>query len=64
MECRSPTGYSRFLWVVQFMLHRMSIGDPLGAYDRLLDFSMPLTGTIFSRPCVPRSKSSPKPRRK
>jgi putative iron-dependent peroxidase len=32
------------------MLRRMYIGDPPGAYDRLLDFSTPQTGTTFFAP--------------
>jgi len=43
-------GYSRHLWVVERMLQRMYIGDPPGAYDRLLDFSTPQTGTTFFAP--------------
>jgi putative iron-dependent peroxidase len=33
--------------VIQNMLQRMYISDPPGAYDRLLDFSTPHTGTTF-----------------
>jgi hypothetical protein len=33
--------------VIEKMLQRMFIGDPPGAYDRLLDFSTPHTGTTF-----------------
>jgi putative iron-dependent peroxidase len=43
-------GYSRHLWVIEKMLQRMYIGDPPGAYDRLLDFSTPHTGTTFFAP--------------
>ena len=43
-------GYSRYLWVIEKMLQRMYIGDPPGAYDRLLDFSTPHTGTVFFAP--------------
>jgi putative iron-dependent peroxidase len=43
-------GYSRYLWVIEKMLQRMYIGDPPGAYDRLLDFSTPHTGTTFFAP--------------
>jgi putative iron-dependent peroxidase len=46
-------GYSRFLWVIEFMLRRMYVGDPPGAYDQLLDFSTPLTGTTFFAPSRP-----------
>ena len=43
-------GYSRHLWVMQRMLERMFIGDPPGLHDRLLDFSTPLTGSVFFAP--------------
>jgi porphyrinogen peroxidase len=43
-------GYSRYLWVIEKMLERMFIGDPPGAYDRMLDFSTPHTGAAFFAP--------------
>jgi porphyrinogen peroxidase len=43
-------GYSRYLWVIEKMLQRMFVGDPPGAYDRLLDFSTPHTGATFFAP--------------
>ena len=43
-------GYSRYLWVIEKMLQRMYLGDPPGAYDRLLDVSTPHTGTTFFAP--------------
>jgi len=43
-------GYSRRLWVIEKMLERMFVGDPEGAYDRLLDFSTAQTGTTFFAP--------------
>jgi porphyrinogen peroxidase len=46
-------GYSRYLWVIEKMLQRMYVGDPAGAYDRLLDFSTPHTGTTFFAPTRP-----------
>jgi putative iron-dependent peroxidase len=46
-------GYTRYLWVIEKMLERMYIGDPPGAYDRLLDFSTPHTGTTFFTPTRP-----------
>jgi len=46
-------GYSRYLWVIEKMLQRMYVGDPGGAYDRLLDFSTPHTGTTFFAPARP-----------
>ncbi len=46
-------GYTRHLWVIEKMLERMFVGDPPGAYDRLLDFSTPQTGTTFFAPTRP-----------
>ncbi|MGB7079513.1 MAG: Dyp-type peroxidase [Xanthobacteraceae bacterium] len=43
-------GYCRYLWVIEKMLQRMFVGDPPGAYDRLLDFSTAYTGTTFFAP--------------
>jgi putative iron-dependent peroxidase len=43
-------GYSRYLWVIEKMLRRMYVGEPSGAYDRLLDFSKTLTGATFFAP--------------
>jgi putative iron-dependent peroxidase len=43
-------GYSRRLWVIEKMLERMFVGEPEGAYDRLLDFSTAQTGTTFFAP--------------
>jgi porphyrinogen peroxidase len=43
-------GYSRYLWVIEKMLERMFIGDPPGAYDRMLDVSTPQTGATFFAP--------------
>ncbi|KAK8100640.1 hypothetical protein PG999_011014 [Apiospora kogelbergensis] len=43
-------GYSRRLWVVEKMLERMFVGVPPGMHDRILDYSMPLTGTTFFAP--------------
>jgi porphyrinogen peroxidase len=43
-------GYTRYLWVIETMLRRMYVGEPEGAYDRLLDFSTPHTGTTFFAP--------------
>ena len=44
-------GYSGQLWVIEKMLERMFIGEPVGAYDRLLDFSTAKTGSTFFAPC-------------
>jgi putative iron-dependent peroxidase len=46
-------GYTRYLWVIEKMLQRMYVGEPPGAYDRLLDFSTPHTGTSFFAPTRP-----------
>ncbi|GAA3207169.1 Dyp-type peroxidase [Microbacterium terregens] len=43
-------GYCRYLWVIERMLDPMFIGDPPGLHDRLLDFSTPVTGTVFFAP--------------
>jgi putative iron-dependent peroxidase len=43
-------GYARYLSVIERMLQRMFVGDPAGLHDRLLDFSTPLTGTVFFAP--------------
>jgi porphyrinogen peroxidase len=43
-------GYTGRLWVLEKMLERMFLGAPEGAYDRLLDFSTALTGSLFFVP--------------
>ncbi|WP_285726813.1 Dyp-type peroxidase [Psychromicrobium xiongbiense] len=43
-------GYTRRLWVLERMLERMFIGDPVGLHDRILDFSTAHTGTTFFAP--------------
>ncbi|MEF2976568.1 Dyp-type peroxidase [Subtercola sp. YIM 133946] len=43
-------GYAKNLWVIDHMLRRMFIGDPVGDYDRILDFSTAVTGTTFFVP--------------
>jgi putative iron-dependent peroxidase len=43
-------GYSRTPQVTETMLENMFIGRPLGNYDRLLDFSHPVTGGLFFVP--------------
>jgi len=32
------------------MLRRMFLGDPVGTYDRILDFSVATTGSLFFVP--------------
>jgi len=43
-------GYSRSPRVTEQMLENMFIGRPPGNYDRLLDFSQALTGSLFFVP--------------
>ncbi|KAH8729970.1 hypothetical protein BGZ61DRAFT_447203 [Ilyonectria robusta] len=43
-------GYSKQLWVTEKMLERMFIGNPPGLYDRILDYSKPVTGSTFFVP--------------
>jgi putative iron-dependent peroxidase len=45
-------GYARNLWVIERMLHNMFVGEPAGAYDRILDFSTAVTGTTFFVPSI------------
>ncbi|MFB2556292.1 Dyp-type peroxidase [Herbiconiux liangxiaofengii] len=43
-------GYARELWVIEQMLRRMFVGDPIGSYDRILDVSTAVTGATFFVP--------------
>ena len=43
-------GYARTPSVTELMLRRMFLGEPLGNYDRLLDFSTATTGSLFFVP--------------
>jgi len=43
-------GYSRTPRIIEQMLENMFVGLPPGNYDRLLDFSQPLTGSLFFVP--------------
>jgi len=43
-------GYSRSPRTTEQMLQNMFVGKPPGTYDRLLDFSRPVTGTLFFAP--------------
>jgi putative iron-dependent peroxidase len=45
-------GYARSLHPLETMLENMVIGQPPGTYDRLLDFTHPVTGGIFFAPSV------------
>ncbi|HEY5266131.1 MAG TPA: Dyp-type peroxidase [Acidimicrobiales bacterium] len=43
-------GYARTPAVTELMLRRMFVGNPPGNYDRILDFSTPVTGTLYFVP--------------
>jgi putative iron-dependent peroxidase len=43
-------GYSRTPRITETMLQNMFVGDPPGNYDRLLDFSRAVTGSLFFVP--------------
>lgn len=43
-------GYARELWVIEQMLRRMFVGEPIGSYDRILDVSTAVTGATFFVP--------------
>lgn len=43
-------GYSRTPRITETMLQNMFVGRPPGNYDRLLDFSRPVTGNLFFAP--------------
>ncbi|MEV5707627.1 Dyp-type peroxidase [Actinoallomurus sp. NPDC052274] len=43
-------GYARTPAVTERMLERMFLGDPPARHDRILDFSTPVTGTLFFVP--------------
>jgi porphyrinogen peroxidase len=43
-------GYARSPRVLEQMLENMFVGRPPGNYDRLLDFTHPVTGTLFFAP--------------
>ncbi len=45
-------GYSRSPRVTEQMLRNMFVGRPEGNYDRLLDFSVAVTGTLFFVPAA------------
>ena len=42
--------YASTFSTVQKMLNNMFIGDPVGNYDRILDFSTPKTGSLYFAP--------------
>jgi putative iron-dependent peroxidase len=43
-------GYAKTPSITERMLRNMFIGDPPGTYDRILDFSTAVTGTLFFVP--------------
>ncbi|MFC6162444.1 Dyp-type peroxidase [Kribbella jiaozuonensis] len=43
-------GYAATPDVIERMLHRMFVGEPPGNYDRILDFSTAVTGSLFFVP--------------
>ncbi|MGH2551924.1 MAG: Dyp-type peroxidase, partial [Thermomicrobiales bacterium] len=43
-------GYARDVTTILQMLRNMFIGDPVGSYDRILDVSTAVTGTLFFVP--------------
>src|SRR5271163_661802 len=43
-------GYCRTPWVTERMIENMFVGRPPGNYDRMLDFSRAVTGTLFFVP--------------
>jgi putative iron-dependent peroxidase len=43
-------GYAKDPGVTELMLRRMFLGEPAGNYDRILDFSTAVTGTLFFTP--------------
>ena len=43
-------GYSRSPRTIERMLQNMFVGRPEGNYDRILDFSHPVTGNLFFAP--------------
>jgi porphyrinogen peroxidase len=45
-------GYASSPSVTELMLERMFLGDPPGNYDRILDFSTAVTGTLFFVPTI------------
>ncbi|MET8155817.1 Dyp-type peroxidase [Sphaerisporangium sp. NPDC005289] len=45
-------GYARTPAVTEKMLDNMFLGDPPGNHDRILDFSMAVTGTLFFVPTI------------
>ena len=55
-------GYARSPRPLETMIDHMFIGDPPGVYDRLLDFTHPVTGTLFFVPSVDLLEALAEPR--
>lgn len=45
-------GYAATPWVIEQMLTNMFVGNPPGTYDRILDFSTAVTGSLFVVPTL------------
>jgi porphyrinogen peroxidase len=45
-------GYAKSPWVTEEMLRNMFLGRPEGNYDRILDFSTAVTGSLFFVPAL------------
>ena len=45
-------GYARSPRPMELMLENMVVGRPPGVYDRLLDFTQPVTGSLFFAPSL------------
>ncbi|HEY7482927.1 MAG TPA: Dyp-type peroxidase [Streptosporangiaceae bacterium] len=54
-------GYARTPTVTEKMLERMFLGDPPGNYDRILDFSTAVTGSLFFVPSADFLEDLPDP---
>lgn len=55
-------GYARTPRTTEQMLENMFVGRPPGNYDRLLDFSRPVTGTLFFVPSADFLDHPPEPK--
>jgi putative iron-dependent peroxidase len=45
-------GYAGSPTVIEQMIHNMFVGNPPGEYDRILDFSTAITGSLFFAPTI------------